>query len=284
MGERTLDAMILKRRPLKIVEEIPGAYDAAPVFLDQPPSFTKVREKAKQSSHCFSTCLYREPLYETAMPKRNFKARYLDTASAISATVRRYGFGLKIFADAEMLETALSFAEADVYLVDSPVAFPFAQHNWRYYAVLLDDASIKAYHFRGLDNTACKREEIKLLRRFLAGGFDVLHAPYMRARGRVYTPVRGSCSVAGKGISTMRSFLINNAPGCPPGPWPATWHNDEIFLGYWFRENEARLKLYTYLDRAMPDQFFELLNNDLKRGVVRQIESGRVLGRGPKDS
>lgn len=231
--------------------------------------FVRIIERPTSATHCFSVCLYHEPTYAARFPGRDFKVRYLDTMPAVKEIFARQNFALRIFCDRAMRETSLSFGIGSVYEVTEPPAFAFAQHLWRYCSVLLPPhRTIRAHHFRGLDNLAVTDTEIRLLDQFLSSGSDILHMPYLRIRGRAYTPVRGSCSVAHQGIRSL-AHQLHTVPNASAGEWPADWHNDEIWLSAWFDAVKHTSKLFTVVDRALPPAFYE----DLKR----QIASGQPL-------
>jgi len=226
-----------------------------PVFSSTSLPFSPAIVRPTDAEHCFSVCLYREPEFVKRFPNRDYKKRYLDTIPAIREFTARHNFALNIFADPAMLETALSFDVGSVYVVTAPPAFPFSQHVYRYYSALLPThPTIRAYHFRGLDNVTVADEELALLRHFVDTGAELMHAPYLRAAGSLYTPVRGTCSIAGQAIRSLGEYLIST-PNVAPEDHKGIWHNDEIYLGRWFDRVKESLFLYTIIDREMPIEY-----------------------------
>ena len=218
------------------------------------------------AEHCFSVCLYREQEFSTRFPNRDFKKRYLDTIPAIKDFTARHNFALNIFVDPAMLETAISFDVGSVYVVTEPRLFPFSQHIYRYYSALLPaHPTIRAYHFRGLDNVVIGDQELSLLRHFVSTGAELMHAPYLRAAGSLYTPVRGTCSIAGSAIESLAGFLATT-PNPMPEDSKGIWHNDEIYLGRWFERVKDTLFLYTIIDREMPVEYHMHFANQIRHG------------------
>lgn len=232
--------------------------DDSPSTADKP-GFAPVPRVPR---HVFSVCLYHEPEFSIRFPARDFSARYLERMPEVRELFARHGFALRIFCDQVMLETAQGIGFGEVFLVTDPPAFPFAQHLWRYYSVLLPGAETHCHHFRGCDNLAVTPEEIGLLNEFAATGGEILHAPYLRARGQVYTPVRGSCSVAGLGARTLARHLCDRRPASS-GPWPSDWHCDEIWLAEWFADVRLRCRLHTLIDREQPPEFYDQLRSQI---------------------
>lgn len=221
------------------------------------PGFARVTLPAR---HVFSVCLYHEPEFRLRFPARNFSARYLERMPEVRELFARHGFALRIFCDQAMLEAAQGIGFGEVYLVTDPPAFPFAQHLWRYYSVLLPGAEAHCHHFRGCDNLAVTPEEIALLEEFAVTKGEILHAPYLRARGQIYTPVRGSCSVAGLGARLLARQL--SEPLAVSGD---PWHCDEIWLAEWFAAVRLRCRLHTLIDREQPPEFYDQLREQIAR-------------------
>ncbi len=224
------------------------------------------RKIPSSATHCFSACLYHEPMFAKVFPKRPFKARYLDSMAEIGDLFERRHYRLKIFCDPAMTETAMGFDFADVYEVQSPPAFPFAQHLYRYYAALIPDlGSIRALHFRGLDNLLVSQAEADLLDRFIDTESDIWHCPY-QPRALPYLPVRGSCSVANAGITSLAHHLITRPP-VPASSPPGQWHNDEVWLARWFESVRLRSRLFTIIDRDLPPVFYQQMAEQIQTGL-----------------
>ena len=233
--------------------------------------FEPVVERETTAKHCFSVCLYHEPLYAKRYPQRDFAGRYLAAMPAVKVALEQHGWHLKIFADEPMVSTALALDCGDVYVVRGRPAFPFAQHLYRYYAALLPEhPTIKAYHFRGLDNVGLNEAELRVADLLIREGLDVEHRPYMRmhfegAGKHRYFPVRGSCAVANEGIKSLAWWLRTQPLKCPTDPWPALFHCDEAWLKRWFEACRQHLRLLTVTDhglesrRGVPWEFHTLL-------------------------
>jgi hypothetical protein len=234
---------------------LPGGLPFAPVV---------VRETTAE--HCFSVCLYREPEFARRFPNRDFATRYLSAMPRIKSFLASHNFHLNIFADLDMLETAVSFDCGSVYVVPGPSAFPFSQHIYRYYSALLPEhPTIKAFHFRGLDNVLVEADELALLRHFVSIGGEILHAPYMRAAGSIYTPVRGTCSTARNGTRSLAAHL-RQTPHVAEDDVKGTWHSDEAYLAKWFSKARQSHFLYTIIDREMPIEFHMAFAAQIRAG------------------
>lgn len=262
--------MTRRRHGPSTVNPIPDA-ERTPVAPWEPPSFEPIQDLATEAEHCFSVCLYREPEFAWRFPTRSFNGRYLDHAERVKELFERNGWHLRIFADEAMLETALGLRMGSVYRVRSAPAFPFGQHLWRYFSVLIPHTTIRAHHFRGMDNLLVSENDLRLMMRLLDGGFDLLHAPYIRAKGGgIYTPVRGSCSVAGAGIESLAVHL-RTMPHEYPGDWPEHWHSDELWLGRWFERERRRLRLLTMIDREMHQDWLDSLADQIRTGPPFEV-------------
>lgn len=248
-------------------EHKPAPFDS---FTPSRQPFIPAVVRESYGPHCFSACLYDQP-----HPKRrhvNFAERYLDSMPAVRDRLEETGYGLNIFCDAAMLQTALSFECGSVYLVTEPPKFEFQQHVWRYYSALLPNhPTIQAYHFRGMDNLLASNDELEMFDQFLAGGYEIKHAPYTRkAGGDIYTPIRGSCSVAGRGIQSL-GWWLSTQEHFAPEDWPSTWHNDEDHLARWFNAVKHHHSLFTILDRDMPMHFYRDLSIQLETGMPLRL-------------
>lgn len=243
------------------------------------PSFDPVVVRGTATArHCFSTCLYHEPTYAQCFPGRNFAGRYLK-ADAIAEFLQRTQSHLVIFCDRAMLSTAKQMQVGDIYLVTEPAAFAWAQHIWRYYAALLPQhPTIQAFHFRGLDNVM--RDDIAMLDRFLDGGFDLLRAPYVRGKRQIWTPVRGSCSVAHRGIQSLRDFLRTRQIQPTAAAWPEPFHCDERYLETWFKASRDELNTFTYIDRPIRGSVYREIHRALLKGRRVHVE-GQISIDGP---
>lgn len=242
-------------------------------FTPSKRLFSPIIVRPHSGPHCFSVCLYHEPEFNRTFPARDYKARYLDSMPAVRARLAEIGYGLNIFCDASMLETALSFGVGSVYLVIDPPAFAFQQHKWRYYSALLpEDGSTLAYHFRGMDNLLVSDQELSLFDRFLSTGSEIKHAPYEPLKKDVgrYIPVRGSCSVAGSAIQSLGWWMETKKQ---PAPTTKTsgWHNDEVHLAGWFNACHLDHKLFTIVDRDLPMAFYRDLSQQLESGMPMQL-------------
>lgn len=230
------------------------------------------REIPHTSRHCFSVCLYHEPEFERRFPRRDFRERYLEKMPQIREHLAAHNCHLKIFADETMLDTAMNFEFADVYGVRGEPAFPFYQHIYRYYAALLaDHGTVEAYHFRGLDNLLFDPGEWKMFEAFRTSDCGIMHAPYLRANGKVYTPVRGSCSVARDGIAALAWFLRSVPHKAPRQDWPEPWHSDEAYLSRWFAQVKGHLALFTVVDRELPMDFFSDLHRQIQLALPLRL-------------
>lgn len=219
------------------------------------PAYEVVQEHHTTARHCFSVCLYREPTFEQRFPGRDFWRRYLQPVDEIRALLTRHNAHLKIWCDRLMLDTVIAMDLGDIYLVTDPPAHPWAQHLWRYYSTLLPyHESIQAYHFRGLDNIV--HEDMAMLDRFVDGRYDVLRAAYRRGARSLYTPVRGSVSLARNGILSLRHRLCTRAPRPLSPVWPEPFHIDEAFLAAWWRASYRHLDTMTYVDRRPTSEIF----------------------------
>lgn len=248
-----------------------------PIAAQKTLPFAPAIVRPTDAEHCFSVCLYREPEFPKRFPNRDFADRYLASIPSIREFIARHNFALNIFVDPAMLETALSFNCGSVYVVTEPSAFPFSQHVYRYYSALLPaHPTIKAIHFRGLDNVLVTDEELALLRHFVTSGAEIMHAPYLRAAGSIYTPMRGTCSIAGDAIRSLGEFL-RSTPQEKPEDHKGVWHNDEIYLGRWFDRVKENLFLYTIIDREMPIEFHMAFAAQIRQGrpfhIARLVRS-----------
>lgn len=236
--------------------------------VSHAPAWDVVIERETTAQHCYVACLYREPEFARLFPQRSFERRYLAQREAIAEHLQRTGFHLHIWCDEAMLDSALSLGVGNVFRVTTPPAFPFQQHQWRYWSVMLPPhPTIRAYHFRGMDNIAGTGDQalpVALLKRFLRTRMDLLHAPYQP--GRHWLPVRGSCSVAGRGIRSLRAWLLTHAEQKRPRRDNELWHNDELMLSRWFAARSKLLRLHTLVDRQLPAA-------PLQRMLARQIRA-----------
>ena len=220
----------------------------------QMDDITPLRVQPLQKKHVYSVCLYREPTYAERFPRRPFEVRYVEALQKAEAFVQRAQCGLRIFCDENMAELALSVPSASVYRVTrQAVEFPFGQHLWRYYSVLLWDADKQIHHFRGVDNLTA--DDLSMTKEFEGSGADLLHAPYHPFnRGlKAYMPVRGSCSVARRGVSALSEWLQTRPMAEPEGEWPNGFHCDEFYLREFFYAHLGKLNLFTLIDRPVPD-------------------------------
>lgn len=222
-----------------------------------PPgvTITPLRETPCNSQHVYSLCLYREPTFAARHPTRDFRERYTANLPSIVAFTSCTGSKFRIFCDEAMAPAVLAFEEADVYLVKEEVNFPFSQHRWRYFSVLLEDEAVartRIHHFRGLDNAAL--EDLTVNHKFTKSQCDLLHAPYFPRRENMdtYMPIRGSCSVAHNGVSALRYWLKEHDMKEPQGAWPNGFHCDEYYLKEFFDATNGRLNLFTVIDREVP--------------------------------
>jgi hypothetical protein len=251
----------------------PAAVQPWAAFEYRRPSFiSSLKIEATEATHCFSVCLYHEPEFAVRFRARDFKARYLSCMEDLSRWLRDTGYALNIFTDAEMAETALKFGCGSVYLVSAPPQFPFAQHLWRYYSALLPDHdTIKAYHFRGLDNVMISEPERKIIARMVEDDAGLMHAPYLRKNGEVYTPVRGSFSVAHEGIRALRWYLSTTPQPMPSEEWPEAWHSDENYLTGFYQAAARVLNTYTIVDRKLPMEFYADFHQRFTNGYSNTI-------------
>lgn len=232
----------------------PRPRDAAPWLEAGVPALTCLRRSRTEAAESFSVCLYDEPAYARRFPNRDRRMLYTGRFEAIREFLDDSGLHLRLFCDAAMADEALRLDRGDVWLVQTPPAFPFHQHLWRYYAALLaDQPSIRVIHFRGLDNVA-DTAELPLLRQFAASGTDILHAPFVRQHTGLYMTVRGSCSVANAGIGSLAWFL-RTFP-CREKSAPEDWRCDELYLHEWFRRVSRHHSTMTVVDREMPPEFY----------------------------
>lgn len=237
-----------------------------------PPRCEAVVIRPTTATHCFSACLYHEPEFKKRFPGRNYANRYLHSMQEVIPHFRARNFALNIFADEAMLETALSFGFGSVYCVRDKPPFPFAQHVYRYYSALLPEhPTIRAYHFRGMDNLVPSDPFMAVLERFVGAGGEILHAPYLRARGLMYMPIRGSCSVANGGISNLARFLRTTPLEPPTQPWPEGWHCDEHYLARWFKQERLRTRIHTIVDRPLPFEFHAFLHDQIAAGGAFEL-------------
>lgn len=269
---------IARIHPLAMVHGVPP-WELAPPVLPMP-GFVQVRTAEPGSSpHCFSVCLYREPTFEQRFPGRDFAARYLQPRDEILDLLRKHGAHLKVWCDEAMLDTVMAMGFGDVYLVTDPPAHPWSQHLWRYWTCLTTlDSAIKALHFRGLDNLA--REDFAMLDRFVASECDVLRAAYRRGARSRYTPVRGSCSLARRGIRSLAHFLRSEIPSPLSQVWPEPFHIDETALARWWTEALPWLDVMSYVDREMHPRFWRECHTTITHGHKLLIE-GRKTDDGP---
>lgn len=236
------------------------------------PGFVQVRTaEASSSPHAFSVCLYREPSFEQRFPGRDFAQRYLQPRGEIVEFLRRHGARLIVWCDEAMLETVLAMGYGDVFLVTDPPAHPWAQHLWRYWSCHLAlDPAIKALHFRGLDNLL--NEDFAMLDRFVASGCDVLRASYRRGARSRYTPVRGSCSLARHGITSLAHHMRMERPSPLSLVWPEPFHIDEAFLASWWRSALPWLDVMSYVDRVQHPRFWRECHATIEHGRKLIIE------------
>lgn len=249
-----------------------GAADVdAPLRVAGRPEWFPMRMLPTTARHCFSVCLYHEPEFARFFPLRHFEQRYLAQIGEIEEAFARRNYHLKIFCDSAMLETALRFEFANIYLVKTPPAFPFCQHVWRYWSVILPSAQRhECHHFRGLDNLVVSDAEADLLDEFATSASDLWHAPYQPTRLRRYMPIRGSCGVAREGIASLSRHLREHPHTEQLGHWDK-WHNDEHWLADWFGACRLDMRLFTVLDRRQPAEFGELLNEQIEHGQAMRL-------------
>lgn len=247
------------------------------------PEIKILRDEGNNKKHCFSVCLYKEKTFEKKFPNRDFTLRYLSGIEKTKEFLEKHDSMLRIFVDEEMKNVAMEFNLGNVFLVKDTPDFPFQQHIWRYYSVLFPDEKIKSHHFRGLDNI--NKDDIQMLERFEQTEFDVLHAPYLssKLKGGVM-PIRGSCSVARKGIKSLANFLHTKRPIVPDGDYKKEFFNDEFFLREWYISENSKLDYFTFVDRVFPDSiFFAQIGARMKDGHKIHIE-GRIDLNGPMRS
>lgn len=231
------------------------------------PQFLPVRVVPTQAVHCISVCLFSEPEWQRRFPQRKFDERFLAKARAAKARLAELGYAVVIFCDRAMERVALDLELGSVYRVTSAPAFPFAQHQWRYLAAMLPaHETIRVYHFRGMDNLEPSPSDVRMFDLLVTQGLDVLHEPYLRHRGRHYTPVRGSCSVAREGIASLAWWLHSQRYGAPVGDWVDAWHSDEAWLENWFKASRDHLRPLTVIDRELPMEFYFDLYSANKAG------------------
>ena len=228
----------------------------------------------------FSTCLFQEPEYARLFPARDVSRRFLQRDD-VSYACEKNKASLCIFCDEANVEHALSFREANVYLVAKRQEEPaFAQHLWRYYSTLLPGAHKRFHHFRGLDNVAA--EDISLTECFELSRADLLHAPYhafKQVEGKEYIPVRGSCSVARKGVAELADWLSTKRvePVLAVGS-KKSFHLDEFFLRGFFYARLGKINLFTLVDRLLPPAAWEDLQTAIKRGATVSLHA--AIGKG----
>jgi len=251
---------------LKLLAKIPKVENVRII-----PEITLVR-KSNHKKHCFSVCLYKEKTYAERFPERNFENHYLNEKEKTAEFIRKTKSLLRIFTDEEMLDVALQFENAEVFLVKDKPQFPFQQHIWRYYSVLFPDKKIKAHHFRGLDNV--NKDDLDLINSFVEE-YDLLASPYFAGKLILdqLIPVRGSCSVANNGIKLLAEFLQTKRPSKPDGHNKRVFHNDELFLREWWMKDKDLMNVYFYVDRI---HFQEHLNEEivyrLKKGLKTNLK------------
>lgn len=226
-------------------------------------SFTAIRvfDNALITDY-YSTCLYRVADFRRYFPARSFAGRYLDhsieTDKAFSSTENKR---LRIFCDEASLDDALRFTTAEIFLVTEPVEFEFSQHLWRYYSVLVAGPPA-VHHFRGLDNVRFFDKAESL---FSSSGADLLHAPYFSKRLKKALLIRGSCSVARKGVNLLDVWLRNEI--ATRSRWPDVWHCDEDYLSRFFTSNIGKLDLFTLVDRELPAEAWRFVEKAVRLGA-----------------
>lgn len=215
-------------------------------------------EEHADSENCYSVCLYKEPLYKKIKPKASFDQLYIDPfkSNAVAEHLRKHQMSLNVFCDKESLEKGLSLKCGTVYLVDGKPSYPFFQHLYRYYSILVRNPKVKAYHFRGMDNIISSDGAVARIKDFAESGMDILNMPYFRTYTQAYCPIRGSCSVGANGINSLASFFKSNRFSPNDSEEKLLWHSDEDFLSMWFNLVKSRLNIYTIIDRDMPMQFY----------------------------
>jgi hypothetical protein len=123
-------------------------------------------------------------------------------------------------------------------------------------------------------------EDMARLDRFLSGGYDLLRAPYIRGREQLWTPVRGSCSVAREGIASLRAWLLRES-ATPEATWPEQFHVDETWLARWWEASRRWLNVMTYVDRTLPPfLLWPEVEQALKQGNRIAVE-GQWCAQGP---
>jgi hypothetical protein len=230
--------------------------------------FSPLRASGDASARLFSVCLYREPTYAERFPLRDFNKRYLSQRDAITRFCESASARLLIFCDEDMAATALAFPSAEVYLVERTEAFAFSQHVWRYYSTLLPGAASGFHHFRGLDNVAA--DNLASIGQFEHSEADLLHAPYFpfKKEMKTYVPVRGSCSVARRGVGALARWLTSRPVKEPLGPWPRGFHCDEMYLKQFFYAELGNLNLDTLIDRDIPNNCWKDMMACLQGGAT----------------
>lgn len=272
-----------RRRPLIATPQassapaVPVAPWLQPATLPAP-AFTWMRQRRGSGPHGWSTCLYHEPSFAERFPHRDFRQRYLAQRDVIAQFIGAHNGTFVIFTDEAMLDTAMDLQLGSVALVHEPAVCPWAQHLWRYYAVLAaqEFPAVKAWHFRGLDNV--HRDDVAMLDRFLTAGFDLLRASYRRGTPSLYTPVRGSCSVAAQGIPALAWGLRHRAPQGVVGA--DAFHCDERWLARWFEACQRWLNTFSFIDRSPAKGLWLDTLRSLRYGLRVHLE-GQITDDGP---
>lgn len=228
----------------------------------------------------FSVCLYKEPMYKTLRPKSDFKERYLKPfQDDVKRHLEEYNIGLNIFCDEESLELALSLKTGSVYLVKQRPLYPFFQHLYRYYSVFLNQPGVQTYHFRGMDNIVTSDNAMANLRSFHNSTMDILNMPYLRYKTDKYCPIRGSCSVSRRGITSLKEFIKGNRIYPDVQNLTSLWHSDEDFLTEWYNRVKHSLGSFIIVDRKLPMDFFIDLNSMIEKStnfLIINAERGKI--------
>ena len=107
-----------------------------------------------------------------------------------------------------------------------------------------------------------------------------MRAAYRRGARSIYTPVRGSCSLALNGIVSLRHHLCTRAPRPLSSVWPEPFHIDEAFLAQWWRESYRHLDSMTYIDRRPTPEIYREITRAMLKGRRMAVE-GCIRDDGP---
>lgn len=103
----------------------------------------------------------------------------------------------------------------------------------------------------------------------------------MSGEDREYIAVRGSCSVNLRAANSLAHFLAFTPLVVPEGK--AAFHCDEFHLHKWFLRDRNYLEPFTLIDRKMPWEFYEEMQQMIKAGAFQVIQI-RVSKNGPMSS